>query len=435
MKYTIKLFILGLIVILAGCSPEPMIKISEENLASLEAKQSQANDSDESTVEETPTEAAPESVEETLTALDPSQWTRLPDESVFAIADYMPYYANQMKQFTGDQGNFTTYVDYLDTTQQLMQVSQMIQGQTHVQLYRWDQNQIQQVWEQENTQPFENYVLSFENQPDNTLTLLSAPLTVGTTWSYDGTKESRIVALYEQVTLAETAYTNVVEVSTDFEEYQLHHYYAAGDGLILTRQIPKEGQATAETVSQVAQNYHNVMKVTPIEIAAPQVGQTNLLAMETVDFSWQTNDTLASAFDRLFTEQGWITEAITVNRISVTNDVATIDFSPGVVAAINSHPATEQGVIPAIIMTLANFYDVSQVSLTVNGNGLLPNTMTYPDNGIYTVDESWLTGTTVPPNQAPPQTQTPAETPAADQTIELSIPTEVDGSVPESIEN
>ena len=237
MRYMMKLLILGLIVILTGCANEPMIKISEENLASLEAKKSQVNGTDESVVSEEETAEEPE---QTAVA-DTSQWSRLPDETVLELTDYLPYQANQMKQFKSSETNFTTYVDYYDAALQMMQVREMIQGKTHIHVYRWYQNQIQLVLEEDNVQAFDNYLQTAQNQTENVVTLLSGPLTVGTTWQYDAEHQSELIALYEEATIEEATYKNVVEVKTAFEGYQLHQYYAAGDGLVMTRQIPNEG--------------------------------------------------------------------------------------------------------------------------------------------------------------------------------------------------
>lgn len=414
MRYMMKLLILGLIVILTGCANEPMIRISEENLASLEAKKSQVNGTDESVVSEEETAEEPE---QTAVA-DTSQWSRLPDETVLELTDYLPYQANQMKQFKSSETNFTTYVDYYDAALQMMQVREMIQGKTHIHVYRWDQNQIQLVLEEDNVQAFDNYLQTAQNQTENVVTLLSGPLTVGTTWQYDAEHQSELIALYEEATIEEATYKNVVEVKTAFEGYQLHQYYAAGDGLVMTRQIPNEGETATESFAQVSQNHHKVMMVVSKEIASPQVEGDVLLATESVEFSWQTNDTLAKAFQRLFIEQGWMTDQMVINQMNVEGGTATVDFSAGIVAAINAHPATEVGVIPAIVATIGNFYGVEQVMLTVNGNGLSPDTLPYPPNGIYTMEESWFSA------DAAPETEAEAlETEPAQETIELSIPT------------
>lgn len=420
MKYIMKLLTLGLIVILTGCANEPMIKISEENLASLEAKKTQAEGTDESTVTEEETSVEPEEPKNVAVA-DTSQWSRLPDETVLELAEYLPYHANQMKLFTSSETNFTTYMDYYDTALQMMQVREMVQGKTHVQVYRWDEDQIQLVLEQDNGQAFDNQLVEAQSQTENVVTLLSGPLTVGTTWQYDANHQSELVALYEEATIEEATYTNVVEVMTAFEDYTLYQYYAAGDGLIMTHQIPNEGETAAESFAQVSQNHHQVMMVVSREIASPQVNQDILLATESVEFSWQTNDTLAKAFQRLFIEQGWMTDQITINQMSVTDGTVTVDFSAGIVAAMNEHPATETGVIPAMVATIGNFYGVDQVMLTVNGNGLLPNTLPYPQSGIYTIEESWFTSNSEP--EVDPEAEASADD-STEQTIELSIPTE-----------
>ncbi|MGO4939268.1 GerMN domain-containing protein [Fundicoccus sp. Sow4_D5] len=397
MKSSIKWLLISLFILLSGCSSEPMIKLSEENQAKLEEKRQQS----QVRVDEPHTEASPSQSqqEETVadvnqsmaSTIDPSSWTRLPDETVLDLSNFLPFYPYQLKQFNNVTGMYTTYVDYFDEANRVMQVREIVGADTFVSAYRWDETQIQMTLRQENIALFENMLETGQQTADNVMTLLSAPLTVGTTWSYDGTHQSEILGLYEEVTLGELTFTQVIETSTQFEDYDLRQYYAAEDGLIGTRYVTSTEATEAEDFWQITSKAHQVMMIVNQSIAQPQTDENSLLALEKVSFAFQTNDTMARAFQRLFTEQGWITDDIVINSISVDETgIATIDFSSGVVSAFNQHHSKEAGVIPAIVTTIGQFLDVTQVRLTVNNNGLLPDTLPYPPKGVYEVDASWL---------------------------------------------
>lgn len=402
MKHSIKWLLISLFILLSGCSNEPMIKLSEENQVKLEEKrqqskaiveESQIDESQISTsISQSQEEGTVAEIDQYVTStFDPSGWTHLPDETILEMSNYLPFYPYQLKQFNNETGIYTTYADYFDETNQVMQVHEIIGTDTFINIYRWDETQIQLTLREEAVALFENMLEAGQQTFEDTLTLLSAPLTVGTTWSYDGTHQSEILALYDQVTLGELTFSQVIEISTQFEAYDLRQYYAAEEGLIGTRYITSNDANETEEFWQVTSSAHQVMMIVNQSIAQPRIDDNSLLALETVPFAFQTNDTMARAFQRLFIEQEWITSEIVINSITVDElGVATIDFSSGVVAAFNQHPSKEAGVIPAIVTTVGQFLDVNQVRLTVNNNGLLPDTLPYPPNGIYEVDTSWL---------------------------------------------
>ena len=397
MKYNIKWLLIGLFILLSGCSSEPMINLSEENQAKIEEKRMQSEEIvKESQVEGSISESQIESTineaeQSVASSIDSNDWTRLPDETVLELSNYLPFYPYQLKQFNNATGMYTTYADYYDETNQKIQVREIVGTESYVSVYQWDDAQVQMTLRQEDIGLFENLLTANEQANDNVLTLLSAPLTVGTTWLYDGTHHSEILGLYETVTLNDETYTQVIETSTDFEDYELRQYYAEAEGLIGMRYVKGADWTEDEEYWQVTSNTHQVMMVVNQRIAQTQTAGETILALETVPMGYQTNDSMARAFQRLFTEQGWISQDITINSLIVDeNRVATIDFSSGVVAAMNQHPSKENGVIPAIVTTIGDFLDVSEVRLTVNQNGLLPDTLPYPPNGMYQINPSWL---------------------------------------------
>lgn len=396
-KFKFKWLLIGVFILLSGCSSEPMIQLSEENQAKLEEKRAQSSEVSHNVDADTISETAqtesildvPETV--TLAELDPSSWTQLPEGTTLELSNYLPYVAYQLKQFSNESSSYTTYVDFFDENKRVMQVREIVGATNYVNIYEWSEQAIQLTARHENIALFENLTQDVSSTPDANLTLLSAPVAVGTTWSYDGTHTSQIVGLYESLTLGEQQYTEVVEVSTPFEAYDLRQYYASGDGLILTRYVDNVEVSTGEQFWQVTGNSHQVMMILNRDVAQPQTEGEYLLSLEKVPFAYQTNDSLARAFQRLFTDLGWISDDIVVNSLTVDEaGVANLDFSAGVVAAFNQHPSTETSIIPAIVTTVGHYFDVTQVRLTVNTVGLLPDILAYPENGIYQVDASWF---------------------------------------------
>ena len=115
-----------------------------------------------------------------------------------------------------------------------------------------------------------------------------------------------------------------------------------------------------------------------------------ILTKGTGKLTWQTNQNPGKTFTELFRKEGWINASVEVKDIKIDSQIATVDFTPGVVAAMNQHTARETAVLPAIVQTIADYYGVSQVKLTVGGLILSPDTLPIPANGIWEVNPSWL---------------------------------------------
>ena len=92
----------------------------------------------------------------------------------------------------------------------------------------------------------------------------------------------------------------------------------------------------------------------------------------------------------MFRKEGWINSSVEVKDIKIESQTALVDFTPGIVAAMNQHTARETAVLPAIVQTIADNYGVKQVKLTVGGLILTPDTLPMPDNGIWEVNPNWL---------------------------------------------
>lgn len=82
--------------------------------------------------------------------------------------------------------------------------------------------------------------------------------------------------------------------------------------------------------------------------------------------------------------------------MDVRDGIGVVNFTSGVVATLNEHPAGEQAVIASIVTTVADFLQVDSVRLEVQGNGMLPATIEYPEGGIYSVNPAWLTASGSP---------------------------------------
>ena len=380
--------LLGLTLLLTACKQDPMIKLNPDVQASIEKKQSERKQNMSETEKTSDTTSSDNTA---IQSIDRSQWKKLAEDTVFDLANYVPNEIDQLKQFTTGEQTQLVYTDYVDESGQLWQLRTLLPDNTYdVAIYRLLPNKLEQVSLQLNTTDVGDHLGDvLMNRQRNAVTLLQAPLQVGTTWETE-LGDAAITALYESVTLGQTTYQEVVEVTVAEETQDMRYYYAAGIGLIL-----EESQAVNSQTSQIQlalQRYQANVNITQkIQIAEPTEQGKPLLQSAEAELTWKTNQPWEQTWTQLFRDKKWLNNKVSVNAINVQADLVEIDFTPGIVAAMNQHKATEKAVIPAIVQTIANYYHVKQVKITVNGSILAPDQLEVQPNGIWKVEAKWLT--------------------------------------------
>lgn len=383
MKYRL-LSLIFLLAVLAGCQREPMIRLSDENKAMVESKrQALTGESQEDeTVNEEEFETSLEETTQSQVSIswNKDQWTPVEGNPDLELMDYLPSPAYMIKDFYNGQQLLTTYPMFIDEENQIMQVEHAQSNQSSLVFYNWGSIQIIKLGQIEGLNPYVNHIDSQNNQLTDNELILESPLQIGETWERTPGIESEITAIYRQGKIGDIVYNNIIEVTSQFPEGDQIDYYAQGQGHI--------GQTNPQNNWQVQGVYPESRINGQINFYLPIAvnGQEKLEAND-VNFKWQTNQNPASSFQEILRELEIIDESIQVQDVRYDNDIVYFEFSPGVVAVLNSYDASEYGIIGALVVSLGEFYDSQQVRITVNGNGMLPQTVPYPTNGIYQVDE------------------------------------------------
>lgn len=375
--------------LLTGCQQEPMIKFSAENQAKIEEKK-QGNQSNESAAESAETNTQQDLADEAgaitsdqLEILPKEEWVLAERGTSYDIWAYAPYLSNQLKTFADPQQESTTYSNFATEDHRLTQVQKRMPNSTEQFIYEINEGRITE-YPLEQAGLYVNHLADFDrSQYSGGTVILAGPLEVGNKWQAKEGQEREITQLYESIQLEAGELNYVVEVSYYEEDTYIKEYYAQNQGLVA--QWQSSGEDQPGIFSQLASDYRNVMLVYPVTVFQPDESTGEELTSTQVEFAWQTNGSIGTAFTDMLRTAGLIDDTVQVNDVSVEDgNIAVIDFTPGVVSVLNQHSASEQLVIQAIVDTVANFTQCEQVRLTVNGNGLLPNTIEYPTDGIYT---------------------------------------------------
>lgn len=397
-NYYRKYLLVLLLFFLVGCSKEPMIQLSEEKQQEIEqkialnekkaesnAEQGNASELGLSGEEQREGESTEVKPQAPLVKDPSSEWELAPTGTNYNIWDYAPYLAYQIKQYTNGVANYVTYMNYNQNDNAQGQIQLRMGNEIYTQIFSMGEGQIRQITSTTNLNPYDNVLLQIDTlQTSSPLVLLQEPLIVGTSWSDDSAFKSEITALYNSIETEAGLLTNVVEVTRTSTTGIRKDYYAGNQGLVATwtsEALDKPGEYW-----RLTSDNRDVMLTHPMKIYAPDDTNAMLVKESLGTFAFQTNGSLAQAFQQIFRDLGIIDASIVVNKVYVdASNVATIDFTPGVVAVLNNYNASEEAVINSIIYTMAEFFQTNKVRITVNDNGLLPNTVPYPEGGIYQI--------------------------------------------------
>lgn len=357
------------IIFLSACSKEPMIRLSEERQAYITEKQnieqaSHKNKGEEKTVNiEITNEVA---YDETMSFDD--------------IVDFIPIQPNQINQYIENDQEFFRYMEFVDGNLKMMQVREQTSTAISNHYYAWDAIQISDLGVGEGTNIPSNQLSNLSTEGSNII--LKAPIQKGNSWEMSSEEIASITNLYETVNINGTTYQDVVEVA--YQDDQQIKYFAKGLGIVA--EINPDDSLVLSSISQ--NSYFQVQ----IPIKAPQQVDNKLVLVDDVaPIKFQTNEESANIYTKLFQTLGWITPDISVNKINKETYYINVDFTPGIVAAMNQNEVTERGIIPAIVMTMIEHYGVEAVQITVNGLGMTPNTISYPDGGLWYPNDMWKT--------------------------------------------
>ena len=377
------ILLVGFVLLLSACKQEPMIHISPDVQASIDKKaadrQGTANNSSADTSA---------GMTEISGEIDTSAWQKAPEATQYDISHYAPNGINQLKEFETSEGTQLVYTDYADNNRQLWQVRTLLpNGRANVSIYQLTKEGWQISWQALDSLDTTSHLDQVSHT--NRIPYLMAPIQVGTMWQDSQGSRSTITNLYQSAKIGDATYEDVIEVTTFRSDQEVHTYYAKDQGLVMSSQkaINSGGENIALTLKS---NQHQVSITQSINIAKPSNQMNPILTKGTGKLTWQTNQNPGKTFTELFRKEGWINASVEVKDIKIDSQIATVDFTPGVVAAMNQHTARETAVLPAIVQTIADYYGVSQVKLTVGGLILSPDTLPIPANGIWEVNPSWL---------------------------------------------
>lgn len=364
--------LLGLI--LTGCQSEPMIQLSQERQASIEAKISE-NESKETSVQ-------------SIDFFDPTEFKQVDSIDVVTLTDYLLIQPNSILTLYETNETIEFYMDFVDSNRQIMQYREVSDIATNIKFIGWNDTQIYQLnSEQQSLAPY-NYLDEVNSDTQTAIILLQMPLEKGNQWAATPNVMAEITGIYQEAEFNYGTLQNVVEVTYYLSDYELKKYFAQGVGQVASWQIPLDEQGE-ERQWQIFQVQSDSRYTQQLPIWQPSTTQSSLLEQVWIDWTWQTNDQLSNVYQQVFENLGWINDTVSIQSVTKEDNVITVNFTSGIVSVLNDTSWTETQLIPALVTTFSELFQVENVALRVEGNGLLPDQLPYPDGGIWSVEDDW----------------------------------------------
>ncbi|MEL1135727.1 GerMN domain-containing protein [Desulfitobacterium sp. THU1] len=284
------------------------------------------------------------------------------------FAYYLAYQENTRYVYEGQGNEYASYDIYVDySTGDRVQLRTNNGGTEMVRVLVLDAGQIVQQLAQGETYYREDLTKSPKLNKNGEV-LLKEPLTKGTTWTLADNRKRTITNVDAALSTPSGNY-KVVEVTTEGNDSKVIDYYAPNVGLVKTVFKGTDGFEVTSTLSKLEKNtplVQNVRAYYP-NIDDGKIHTTSL------QLSFKTNDITKQVFEGEFKKQAanhgkLIGENVKIKSLYLNQDGRVyVDFTKNLVTEMNAGAGYEGMILQSIVNTLGDYYGVSEVNLTIEG--------------------------------------------------------------------
>ena len=341
---------------------------------------------------ETPPESNPTpspTAAATTPALSTPETTVQPTEEPLGLSDYFPFTEDTHMVYAGS-GNefaeFTTSVDFLTTD--AMQVRTVNSGTVSVSVYVLENGTLTRVYSEGESY----YRLDYTAVRDTDDIVLKEPLAVGTAWTLEDGSTRSITAVGVPVTVPYGSF-EALEVTTEYADSTIKEYYAPGIGL-----VKREFVSKADLSSPITSELESMVTGAPEDVTMrfyfPDFNNDRIVYVDR-DIPFHTGDTLQEALEAELKEIPQGSSLIPVlsadaSILSLNYDAATgiitVDLSEEFITGMNAGSALEGMILDSLADTLGNYFMISQVGITIEGESYSSGAIVIEKGEYWTAD-------------------------------------------------
>lgn len=369
-----KLWIFILIISLVGCTTPVVPPPTETPVTVPETNEPQKPEPmietpEPETVE--PETAEPETVEPETKKSESPVVTEV-DDGPLLVSDYFPTLKDTLRTYKGEGNEYASFSVRTEYIEDDLVQFHFNNGATEtVNIYRIDEQEVRLVYTK--AEQYHRYKRLGETTRLQERVLLRAPLEVGRYWIDPSLGEMTIISLDEPVTILDSITVPAIAVQGD----GVINYYAKGYGLVKT-DYPEHGITSILESFEIDKPYLEKLDLVTIQ-------ETGLPSGTMTTFEMKTNDSLAEslseALKRPFPSGLDLPEGFLIRQIEVETpeDLVRIDLSSG----IYDWPVSlqdEEKILRELGLTLKNYFNVSQIFLSVEGGDYDSGTLKLDQN-------------------------------------------------------
>lgn len=280
------------------------------------------------------------------------------------IEDWLPRRENVYYSYS-EEGTpiFDEYPQF--TSENTMQITTGEEGSKTVRIYEYSEEQVEESFVRENTNfrdDFSSTGLSSDAEAFEII--IQTPIEVGHSWESPSGSISEITDSEVEVDTPLGMY-ETIEITRTYPNGEAQIQYFAQDvGLVL-----QETDYSTRQLSEIRKDVPEVLTFNLYESASNEDGSKFGVSEDPIEVELYTNEPIRLALEEVFRENLFgFEEAGRINFMYMTDEgIPHIDFNEVVTEDITLGSSGEPYALMAFTHTIADYYDVNQIRLTVDG--------------------------------------------------------------------
>lgn len=288
-------------------------------------------------------------------------------QAIDTILNYYPLLKNRLMHYEGKGNEYAemeTMVEYIEDD--LIQIKASNSGTNIVSVLEYKEGTLKEVFREGEFYHIENMLDASRNM-DNII--LKEPIEVGNSWEDAEGNKVEITSLDQDLDMPYGKY-KALEVTTSYDNNAVKRdYYVKDIGYVGNIYI--DGELQVETLlKDISDDGIEI----PVKVYYPLIDEVGSKYINKI-IEFKTNDDTKIILERLLKNPDsdkvmpTIPENSNINKINLNRDNwnLEVDLSEGFIEDMNAGSSYEIEIVNSIVNTLASFYDVERVYLTVGG--------------------------------------------------------------------
>lgn len=307
------------------------------------------------------------------------------------LADWIPRINNVVYSYEGFGNEYASFNWTPQFNQEnYYQIAKDNGGTTVVEIYEYHDDEIVRTFSRPETYFRDNFTAigAIDEYTENEV-VLKKPIAVGTNWS-TGEADYEITAVDKEISVPAGDYTTI-EVTITYDDSVIKRYYAEDIGLVY-EWTETEGFEIESKLENIETDTVEIIPLTVYQADDQAMGLDRINA----EIQLKTNDPARMALQELFTGEAdgfeniyLLPNGTEINYLFLNDeDIVEVDLSGEYITNMNAGSSGESLYLTGLGNTLAQYYGVEKVLLTIDGDNYEGGHILLRDGEYLIYDES-----------------------------------------------